>query len=64
MPKSPPNSAPRGPLHRNWIALVKEKVESLQFGVVLVVVHDGQVIQIERTERTRLPSQREEPTAE
>jgi hypothetical protein len=34
-------------------------VESLRFGVVQLVVHDGRVTQIERTEKTRLPSVRE-----
>jgi hypothetical protein len=38
-----------------WVALVQEKVEGLRFGVVQLVVHDGRVIQIERTEKTRLP---------
>lgn len=39
----------------DWIALVREKVESLRYGVVQLVVHDGRVTQIERTEKTRLP---------
>jgi hypothetical protein len=43
----------------DWIALVREKVEGLRFGVVQLVVHDGRVTQIERTEKTRLPSARE-----
>jgi hypothetical protein len=38
----------------DWLAVVREKVESLRFGVVQVVVHDGRVTQIERTEKTRL----------
>lgn len=38
----------------DWIALVREKVESLRFGVVQLIVHDGRVTQIERTEKTRL----------
>ncbi len=37
-----------------WVAVVREKVESLRFGVVQIVVHDGKITQIERTERTRL----------
>jgi len=37
-----------------WIALVREKVEGLRYGVVQLVVHDGRVTQIERTEKTRL----------
>jgi hypothetical protein len=37
-----------------WVRLVREKVESLRYGVVQLVVHDGRVMQIERTEKTRL----------
>jgi hypothetical protein len=42
----------------DWIALVREKVEGLRFGVVQLVVHDGRVTQIERTEKTRLTDSR------
>lgn len=38
----------------DWIALVREKVEGLRYGVVQLIVHDGRVTQIERTEKTRL----------
>jgi len=38
----------------DWIAIVREKVEGLRYGVVQLVVHDGRVTQIERTEKTRL----------
>ena len=48
----------------DWIALVREKVESLRFGVVHLVVHDGRVTQIERTEKTRLPAGRETQSPE
>lgn len=44
----------------DWIELVRQKVESLHFGVVQLVVHDGRVTQIERTEKTRLPANRDE----
>ena len=37
-----------------WLRVVQEKVETLRFGVVQLVVHDGRVTQIERTEKTRL----------
>ena len=37
-----------------WLALVRDKVEGLRYGVVQLVVHDGRVTQIERTEKTRL----------
>lgn len=33
---------------------VREKVETLRYGVVQIVVHDSKVTQIERTEKTRL----------
>jgi len=47
----------------DWIELVRQKVESLRFGVVQLVVHDGRVTQIERTEKTRLPASRDESAA-
>ena len=47
-----------------WLRVVQEKVESLRFGVVQLVVHDGRVTQIERTEKTRLPGTRESGAAE
>ena len=40
----------------DWLALVREKVRGLRFGVVQLVVHDGRVTQIECTEKTRLPA--------
>lgn len=43
----------------DWIALVREKVEGLRYGVVQLVVHDGRVTQIERTEKTRLATGRD-----
>jgi hypothetical protein len=42
-----------------WLEIVRQKVESLRYGVVQIVVHDSHVTQIERTEKTRLPGQRE-----
>jgi hypothetical protein len=42
----------------DWLELVREKVQSLRFGVVQIVVHDSKVTQIERTEKTRLQSVR------
>jgi hypothetical protein len=37
-----------------WLRVVQQKVETLSYGVVQLVVHDGRVTQIERTEKTRL----------
>jgi hypothetical protein len=39
-----------------WLRIVREKVETLRFGVVQIVIHDSHVTQIERTEKTRLLS--------
>lgn len=54
MPITTLDSASASSAPPDWIALVREKVESLRFGVVQLVVHDGRVTQIERTEKTRL----------
>ena len=40
----------------DWLDLVRQKVQSLRFGVVQIVVHVSKVTQIERTEKTRLQS--------
>lgn len=45
-----------------WLRVVQQKVESLRYGVVQLVVHEGRVTQIERTEKTRLPGARESST--
>jgi len=37
-----------------WLRVVQHKVETLRYGVVQLIVHDGRVTQIERTEKTRL----------
>lgn len=39
--------------HEDWLARVSEAVNGLKYGTVLVIVHDGRVVQIERTERFR-----------
>jgi hypothetical protein len=52
LPPEPSGSEPE------WLALVRSKVQDLRYGLVQLVVHDGRVTQIERTERTRLASER------
>lgn len=42
------------PAEADWLALVREKVAGLRYGIVQITVHEGRVTQIERTERTRL----------
>jgi hypothetical protein len=37
-----------------WLELVAAQVAALRYGLVQVVVHDGRVVQIERTEKIRL----------
>jgi hypothetical protein len=37
-----------------WLEIVREKVQTLRFGVVQIVVHDSKVTLIERTEKTRI----------
>jgi hypothetical protein len=37
-----------------WLETVQGQVESLRFGVVQIVVHDGHVVQIEKTEKLRI----------
>lgn len=44
-----------------WLELVREKVSSLRFGVVQIVVHDSKVTQIERTEKTRIAQRPADP---
>ena len=39
-----------------WLSIVREKVETLRFGVVQIVIHDSRVTLIERTEKTRITS--------
>jgi hypothetical protein len=45
--------------HGDWLELVKAQVESLRFGLVQLVVHEGRVTQIETTEKVRLPASRD-----
>lgn len=40
-------------VNEDWLARVQEAVGGLRYGTVQVVVHDGRVVQIERTERFR-----------
>ena len=49
--RSPPTNSGRPD---TWLTVVRQAVGTLRFGIVQIVVHDGQVTQIERTERMRL----------
>lgn len=37
-----------------WEEIVRQQVQSMRFGVVQIVVHEGRVVQIDRTEKVRL----------
>ena len=52
MTQSIPQTKPEA--NPDWLRVVQQKVESLRYGVVQLVVHDGRVTQIERTEKTRI----------
>jgi hypothetical protein len=40
--------------NQEWPELVHRAVESLRYGVVQIVIYDGRVTQIEKTEKRRL----------
>ena len=48
-------SATSDSTHHDWIDIVRRKVESMRFGSVQIIVHEGRVTQVESTEKTRLP---------
>ena len=39
----------------DWARVVQQHVQSLRFGSVQVVVHDGRVVSVERIEKFRFP---------
>ena len=39
---------------QNWIQVIKENLAGLRYGQILLTVHDGRIVQIEKTEKTRL----------
>lgn len=36
-----------------WIDRIADQVNGLEYGSVLITVHDGRIVQIDRTERKR-----------
>ena len=57
-----PSSLPNTSATPDWLEIVRAKVESLNYGIVQIVVHDHKVTQIEKTEKTRLDSPKNEST--
>ena len=39
-----------------WVEIVRQKLASMRFGSIQLVVHEGRVTQIESLERTRIPA--------
>lgn len=46
-----------------WQEKILNQVSGLQYGQVIITVHDGRIVQIDRTERTRYdtPAQKQAP---
>lgn len=40
-------------LDEQWLGRIVDQVNGLQYGSVNITVHDGRIVQIDRTERTR-----------
>ena len=49
------------PTPESWLEIVRQRVETMRFGSVQIVVHEGRVTQVESTEKTRLPSESTTP---
>jgi hypothetical protein len=60
MTGTPPAPEPAEPVRGNRGALryVEEALRGLQFGAVTIIVQDGVVVQVERTERHRFQRSR------
>lgn len=39
--------------NEEWAGRIQDAVEGLKYGTVQIIVHDGRIVQIERTERFR-----------
>lgn len=40
-----------------WLGRIANSLNGLEYGTVQIIVHDGRIVQIERTERSRFDSQ-------
>lgn len=57
--RSNPSDDPRSVQLEYSLAQIRDALRTLEFGEVSIIVQDGVVIQIERTERKRLKRRRE-----
>ncbi|MFB9327380.1 MULTISPECIES: YezD family protein [Paenibacillus] len=53
-------------LDQEWLERISSQVNGLEYGSVLITVHDGRVVQIDRTERKRFDaaSSRQQPQSQ
>lgn len=51
---TPPPAPAAGHATESWSSVVEEMLEGLRYGTIQLTVHDGRVVQIDRTERRRL----------
>ena len=40
-------------IHSDWLNLVNRYADSIRFGVIQIVIHEGNVVQVDRTEKVR-----------
>ncbi len=53
---SSPTVIPPNDSSEPWIEIVRQKLASMRFGSIQLVVHEGRVTQVESLERTRIPA--------
>ncbi|CAM4412879.1 hypothetical protein FHS16_001025 [Paenibacillus endophyticus] len=41
-----------------WLQRIKEQLVGVQYGVVQITIHNGQIVQIDRTERSRFDTEK------
>lgn len=61
-PSVPPEALSAAPSSTDWLESVRRHVAGLRYGVVQVTVHDGRVVQVERTERFRFEASQRHPS--
>jgi hypothetical protein len=53
-------SAPITSQAEPWLELLVQQVRKTRFGSIVVTIHEGRVVQVERTEKVRLDSPRQD----
>ena len=39
-----------------WVEIIRQKLASMRFGSIQLIVHEGRVTQVESLEKTRIPA--------